>query len=42
MESINEIFAQNLNNLMKSRGENLSELSDRINVAYSTVSDWPP
>lgn len=40
MESINEIFAQNLNNLMKSRGENLSELSDRINVAYSTVSDW--
>lgn len=40
MEGINEIFAKNLNNLMKKHGENLSELSDRINVAYSTVSDW--
>lgn len=40
MKSINEIFADNLNELMKSRGENLSELSDRIGVAYSTVSDW--
>lgn len=40
MEGINEIFANNLNNLMKKHGENLSELSDRIGVAYSTVSDW--
>lgn len=40
MKSINEIFAENLNKLMDSRGENLSELSDRIGVAYSTVSDW--
>lgn len=40
MKGINEIFAKNLNDLMKKHGENLSELSDRINVAYSTVSDW--
>ncbi|MCC4331506.1 helix-turn-helix domain-containing protein [Limosilactobacillus reuteri] len=40
MEGINEIFAKNLNDLMKRNGENLSELSDRIDVAYSTVSDW--
>lgn len=40
MEGITEIFAKNLNHLMKKHGENLSELSDRINVAYSTVSDW--
>ena len=40
MEGINEIFANNLNSLMKKHGENLSELSDRIGVAYSTVSDW--
>ena len=40
MKGINEIFSKNLNDLMRKHGENLSELSDRINVAYSTVSDW--
>lgn len=40
MEDIVKIFAANLNRLMKDRGENLTQLSDRIGVAYSTVSDW--
>lgn len=34
------IFSENLNQLMHDRGENLTQLSDRIGVAYSTVSDW--
>lgn len=40
MDDIKEIFAKNLKRLMDSRGENLTELSNRIDVAYSTVSDW--
>lgn len=40
MEDIVKIFAANLNRLMEDRGENLTQLSDRIGVAYSTVSDW--
>lgn len=40
MEDLVEIFSKNLNTLMDKRGENLTQLSDRINVAYSTVSDW--
>lgn len=39
MEDITKIFSSNLNALMKANGENLSQLSDRIGVAYSTVSD---
>lgn len=40
MEDILEIFATNLNKMMDQRGENLTQLSNRIGVAYSTVSDW--
>lgn len=40
MKDINEIFSTNLNQLMRKHNENLSKLSDSINVAYSTVSDW--
>ncbi len=40
MEDIVKIFAANLNSLMEDRGENLTQLSERIGVAYSTVSDW--
>lgn len=40
MKDINEILSANLNQLMKKHNENLSKLSDSINVAYSTVSDW--
>ena len=40
MEDITKIFSSNLNALMKANDENLSQLSDRIGVAYSTVSDW--
>ncbi|MEG6531610.1 XRE family transcriptional regulator [Lacticaseibacillus paracasei] len=40
MDDIKAIFAKNLKRLMDSRGENLTELSNRIDVAYSTVSDW--
>ena len=40
MEDIVKIFATNLNRLMDDRGENLTQLSNRIGVAYSTVSDW--
>lgn len=40
MDDIKTIFAKNLQQLMDSRGENLTELSDRIGVAFSTVSDW--
>lgn len=39
-ENITKIFAKNLNKLMTDRHENLTQLSDRIDVAYSTVSDW--
>lgn len=40
MDDIKAIFAKNLKRLMNSRGENLTELSNHIDVAYSTVSDW--
>lgn len=40
METITQIFSKNLNALMKANDENLSQLSDRIGVAYSTTSDW--
>lgn len=39
-KNITEIFANNLNKLMDSRGENLTELSAKLGVAFSTVSDW--
>lgn len=40
MEDIKQIFANNLNQLMKQHGENLTQLSDAIDVAFSTVSSW--
>lgn len=40
MEDIKQIFAQNLNRLMEQKGENLTQLSDAIDVAFSTVSTW--
>lgn len=40
MKDIKEIFSNNLNHLMKQRGENLTQLSDSIDVAFSTVSSW--
>ena len=40
MENITKIFAKNLNALMERRGENLTQLSERLGVAFSTVSDW--
>lgn len=39
-DNITHIFAQNLKALMDKRGENLTQLSDRLDVAFSTVSDW--
>lgn len=40
MKDIKEIFSDNLNQLMDQRGENLTQLSDSIDVAFSTVSSW--
>lgn len=40
MKDIKTIFSKNLNDLMKQRGENLTQLSDAIDVAFSTVSSW--
>lgn len=40
MADLLEIFSTNINNLMKSRGENIKELSLSINTPYTTVSNW--
>ena len=40
MKDIKEIIANNLIQLMDQRGENLTQLSDAIDVAFSTVSSW--
>lgn len=40
MADLLKIFSTNINNLMKSRGENIKELSLSINTAYTTVSNW--
>ncbi|MHC6536184.1 XRE family transcriptional regulator [Latilactobacillus sakei] len=39
-KDITEIFSNNLNKLMESRGENLTVLSNQLEVSFSTVSDW--
>lgn len=39
-KDITEIFSNNLNKLMESRGENLTVLSNQLDVSFSTVSDW--
>lgn len=39
-EDIKDIFANNLKYYMNLKGENLTKLSDSINISYSTVSDW--
>ena len=39
-KDITEIFSNNLNKLMESRGENLTALSNQLDVSFSTVSDW--
>ena len=39
-QDIKKIFSKNLNRMMESRGETLSDLSASIDVAFSTVSDW--
>jgi len=39
-EDIKDIFSSNLNRLMEQRGLTVSELSDKTNIAYSTVNDW--
>ena len=39
-KDIKEIFSKNLKKLMQSKGDNLTELSNAIDVSYSTVSDW--
>lgn len=39
-KDIIEIFSNNLNKLMESRGENLTVLSNQLDVSFSTVSDW--
>ncbi|GEO58514.1 MULTISPECIES: LexA family protein [Companilactobacillus] len=40
VKDIKEIFSENLKRYMDIKGENITKLSDSINVAYSTVSDW--
>jgi len=39
-KDIKTIFSDNLKRYMKIHNENATKLSDSINVAYSTVSDW--
>lgn len=39
-KDIKQIFSKNLVSLMESRGENLTDLSNAIDVSFSTVSDW--
>lgn len=39
-KDIKSIFSDNLKYYMNLKNENLTKLSDSINVAYSTVSDW--
>lgn len=38
-QDIKKIFSKNLNRMMDSRGETLSDLSAAIDVAFSTVLD---
>jgi len=39
-KDIKEIFSDNLQRYMDIHGENITKLSDSVDVAYSTVSDW--
>ena len=39
-KDIKEIFSENLQRYMDIHNENITKLSDSIDVAYSTVSDW--
>lgn len=40
MDDLLEIFSNNLKRLMKSRGENIKDLSLKIDTPYTTVSNW--
>lgn len=39
-DDIKVIFSSNLNRLMKQRNETATDLSEKTNIAYSTVNDW--
>lgn len=39
-EDIKSIFSNNLNDLMNQRKENVTDVSERTGIAYSTVNDW--
>lgn len=39
-KDIKTIFSENLKYYMNQRNENLTKLSDSLDIAYSTVSDW--
>lgn len=39
-KDIKEIFSENLQRYMTIHNENITKLSDSVDVAYSTVSDW--
>lgn len=39
-DDIKVIFSSNLNRLMKQKNETATDLSEKTNIAYSTVNDW--
>ena len=39
-DDIKIIFSNNLNRLMKQKNETVTDLSEKTNIAYSTVNDW--
>lgn len=39
-DDIKMIFSKNLNRLMEQKNENVTDLSEKTGIAYSTVNDW--